>query len=52
MIAETDLHAVLATIEAERPEVCVIDSVQTLQSGELTSAAGSVAQVREVDRAR
>jgi DNA repair protein RadA/Sms len=48
VIGETDLHSVLATIEVERPEVCVIDSVQTLQSNELTSAAGSVAQVREV----
>jgi len=48
VIAETDLHAVLATIEQERPEVCVIDSVQTLQSVEISSAAGSVAQVREV----
>ena len=48
VIAETDLHAVLATLEAQRPEVCVIDSVQTVHSGELTSAAGSVAQVREV----
>jgi DNA repair protein RadA/Sms len=48
VIAETDLHAVLATLERERPEVCVIDSVQTLQSSDLTSAAGSVAQVREV----
>jgi DNA repair protein RadA/Sms len=48
VIAETDLHTVLATLEAERPDVCVIDSVQTLHSGELTSAAGSVAQVREV----
>lgn len=47
VIAETDLHAVLATIEQERPEVCVIDSVQTLHSPELPSAAGSVAQVRE-----
>ncbi len=48
VIAETDLHAVLATLERERPEVCVIDSVQTLHSGELSSAAGSVGQVREV----
>jgi len=47
-IAETDLHTVLATLEAERPEVCVIDSVQTLQCADLQSAAGSVAQVREV----
>jgi DNA repair protein RadA/Sms len=48
VIAETDLHTVLATIEQERPEVCVIDSVQTLHSDELSSAAGSVTQVREV----
>jgi DNA repair protein RadA/Sms len=48
VIAETDLATVLATLERERPEVCVVDSVQTLQSAELTSAAGSIAQVREV----
>ena len=48
VLAETDLQAVLATMERERPEVCVIDSVQTLHSGELSSGAGSVAQVREV----
>ena len=48
VIAETDLHAVLATLEHERPDVCVVDSVQTLHCGDLTSAAGSVAQVREV----
>jgi DNA repair protein RadA/Sms len=48
VIAETDLQTVLATIEQERPEVCVVDSVQTMHSGELSSAAGSVAQVREV----
>ncbi len=48
VIAETDLERVLATLEQERPEVCVIDSVQTLHAAELSSAAGSVAQVREV----
>jgi DNA repair protein RadA/Sms len=48
VIAETDLHVVLATLEHERPEVCVIDSVQTLHSSDLSSASGSVAQVREV----
>src|SRR5580693_8178919 len=48
VIAETDLHTVLATLERERPDVCVIDSVQTLHSPDLSSAAGSVAQVREV----
>jgi DNA repair protein RadA/Sms len=48
VIAESDLAAVAATLERERPEVCVIDSVQALRSHELQSAAGSVAQVREV----
>ncbi|MGZ4173784.1 MAG: DNA repair protein RadA [Solirubrobacteraceae bacterium] len=48
VIAETDLQTVLATLEHERPDVCVIDSVQTLHTPELTGAAGSVGQVREV----
>jgi DNA repair protein RadA/Sms len=48
IVAETDLDAVLATLEAERPEVCVIDSVQVLYDAELTGAPGSVGQVREV----
>ena len=48
VLAETDLDAVLATLEAERPEVCVIDSVQTLHAAELSGAPGSVGQVREV----
>jgi len=45
--AETELDAVCATLERERPDVCVIDSVQTLYAAELGSGAGSVAQVRE-----
>ena len=48
VLAETDLDTVLGTLDAERPEVCVIDSVQTLHAAELTGAAGSVGQVREV----
>src|SRR5918992_2936788 len=48
VLAETDLETVLATLDAERPDVCVIDSVQTLHAPELTGAAGSVGQVREV----
>ncbi len=47
ILAETELEAVCATLEHERPDVCVIDSVQTLYSAELGSAPGSVAQVRE-----
>jgi DNA repair protein RadA/Sms len=49
VLAETDLDTVIATIEQERPEVCVIDSVQTLNAeGFATSAPGTVGQVREV----
>jgi len=47
ILAETELDTVCGTLERERPDVCVIDSVQTLYSGELGSAPGSVAQVRE-----
>ena len=47
ILAETELDVVCATLEAERPDVCVIDSVQTLHATELGSAPGSVAQVRE-----
>jgi len=47
ILAETELEAVCATLERERPDVCVIDSIQTLYSAELGSAPGSVGQVRE-----
>ncbi len=47
-IAETDLATVLATLERERPDVCVVDSVQTIHSSGLSGAPGSVGQVREV----
>src|SRR6476659_7309725 len=47
ILAETELETVCATLESERPDVCVIDSVQTLYSTEVGSAPGSVAQVRE-----
>ena len=47
VVAEIHLEKILATIEAERPSFCVIDSIQTLYSDQLSSAPGSVAQVRE-----
>ena len=47
VLAETRLEAVLAALEAHRPAVCAIDSVQTLASDALDGAAGSVAQVRQ-----
>jgi DNA repair protein RadA/Sms len=47
ILSETELDTVCATLERERPDVCVVDSVQTLYSSDLGSAPGSVAQVRE-----
>jgi DNA repair protein RadA/Sms len=47
VLADTELERVCATLERERPDVCVIDSIQTLYSPEVSSAPGSVAQVRE-----
>jgi DNA repair protein RadA/Sms len=47
LLAEIQLERIQATIEIEKPEVVVIDSIQTLYSEALTSAPGSVAQVRE-----
>lgn len=51
LFAEINLEKILATLDAERPAlgsmVAVIDSIQTLWSDQLTSAPGSVAQVRE-----
>jgi len=47
VLAEIQLERIVAAIEAEKPRFCVIDSIQTLFSDALTSAPGSVAQVRE-----
>ena len=46
-LAESALDPVLATLEQERPAACVIDSIQTLHSAEMSGAPGSVGQVRE-----
>lgn len=47
VLAETDVDVIEATIAEEKPEVVVVDSVQTLYSPELQGAPGSVGQVRE-----
>ncbi len=47
VLAEIHLEKILATLQHERPAFCVIDSIQTLYSDQLSSAPGSVAQVRE-----
>ena len=47
VLAETDLDAILACIEELKPEVVIIDSIQTVSDAELSSAPGSISQVRE-----
>ena len=48
LAAETDLATVLGQIGQVRPDLVVIDSVQTIASGEVEGAAGNVSQIREV----
>jgi DNA repair protein RadA/Sms len=47
LASETSLATILEMLESERPRVAVIDSVQTLRDDALSSAPGSVSQVRE-----
>ena len=44
---ETDLEEIMRELDSLKPQVAVIDSIQTLHYAALTSAPGSVAQVRE-----
>jgi DNA repair protein RadA/Sms len=47
VVSEIDLDAILRMVAEIRPDVLVIDSIQTMYSSDLTSAPGSVSQVRE-----
>jgi DNA repair protein RadA/Sms len=47
VVSEIDLDLILAMAEKHTPDVLVIDSIQTMYSSDLTSAPGSVSQVRE-----
>jgi len=47
VVSEIDLDAILAMAKKHAPDVLVIDSIQTMYSADLTSAPGSVSQVRE-----
>jgi DNA repair protein RadA/Sms len=47
LIAEIQLERIVAALDAQRPQVAVVDSIQTLWSEALQSAPGSVAQLRE-----
>lgn len=47
MLAETSIETVLGVAERERPQVLIIDSIQTMHLEDISSAPGGVAQVRE-----
>ena len=47
ILSEINLEKIVLTIEKNKPNVVVIDSIQTIYSEEITSAPGSVTQVRE-----
>ncbi len=47
LLCETNLDSITESIEREKPDVVVIDSIQTMYSEEVSSAPGSVSQVRE-----
>ncbi len=47
VVSEVEVEAILAMVDSIKPEVVVIDSIQTMFSSELGSAPGSVSQVRE-----
>ena len=47
LLCETNLAAIQSVIEKETPDVVVIDSIQTMYNEEVSSAPGSVSQVRE-----
>jgi len=47
LLTETNLDALLTHVDAVNPKVLIIDSIQTVYSGDISSAAGSVSQVRE-----
>jgi DNA repair protein RadA/Sms len=47
LFSETSVERIIATADSERPQVMVLDSIQTLYTEALQSAPGSVAQVRE-----
>ena len=47
LIADTDCMAIIEAVKQNKPDIVIIDSIQTMQITELNSVAGSLAQVRE-----
>lgn len=47
LLAETDIGVIVETIKTNKPDVVIIDSIQTMVYDEISSTAGSITQVRE-----
>ncbi len=47
VVSETDLDSIIQTLDTVKPDILVIDSIQTMYNGDVSSAPGSVSQVRE-----
>ena len=47
VLAETDLEVIHQTVQQAQPDILVVDSIQTIYHPEISSAPGSVSQVRE-----
>jgi len=50
LLAETDLETITSVIDQEKPDIVIIDSIQTMYNKEMSSSPGSVSQVRECTR--
>lgn len=51
VLANTDLRSILNTVETEKPDLLMVDSIQTMSLSDLSSSPGSVSQVRECTNA-
>lgn len=47
IVSDTDVYSIINTISVEKPDIVMIDSIQTMSINEISSSAGSVTQVRE-----
>ena len=47
LLCETDMNVILSTMVSEKPDIVIVDSIQTVSLAEVSSSPGSVTQVRE-----
>ena len=47
LLAETDIDAIIESVDAVKPDILIVDSIQTLYHADNTSSPGSVSQVKE-----